>query len=391
VRRQEAGRGAVEALPCAPEVRASVPVTAQTLHRLLESVPGTPYFRHNAANPLPHDVVVVDECSMADLPLMAKLVDALLPDARLILLGDRDQLSSVEAGAVLGDICGDHVHRCTEKFAALIARPARFGPPSSPDARPIADSIVQLKKSYRFDESGGIGALARAVREGEGGEALRILREGRDIVRIREEVRAGTLGGALRESALASLASAASAVEPLEVFRLKGEAALLCALRRGALGVTGVNDAVERLLRDEGLLDPRRRWYSGRPVMVTRNDYSLGLYNGDIGVILDGADGPAAWFPAPDGGARSIMPRLLPGHETVYAMTVHKSQGSEFDRVVLILPERTSPVLTRELVYTGVTRARRSVEIWSPAEVLRDAIQTPVRRASGLRDALWGN
>lgn len=391
VRLQEAVRGAVEALPCTPEVRASLPVIAQTLHRLLESVPGTPYFRHNAANPLPYDVVVVDECSMADLPLMAKLVDALLPDARLILLGDRDQLSSVEAGAVLGDICGDHVLRYSEGFAALVAGPARFAPPSRPDVRPIADSIVVLKKSYRFDESGGIGALARAVREGEDGEALRILREGGDIVRISEGVRAETLGAALRESALAHLASAVSAAEPLEVFRLKGEAALLCALRRGALGVTGVNDAVERMLLDEGLVDPRLRWYSGRPVMVTRNDYSLGLYNGDIGVILDGTDGPAAWFPAPDGSARSLMPRLLPEHETVYAMTVHKSQGSEFDRVVLILPERTSPVLTRELVYTGVTRARRSVEIWSPAEVFRAAVQTPVRRASGLRDALWGN
>ena len=125
--------------------------------------------------------------------------------------------------------------------------------------------------------------------------------------------------------------------------------------------------------------------------MVTRNDYSLGLFNGDIGVILDGADGLRAWFPSRDGGARSLMPRLLPEHETVYTMTVHKSQGSEFDRVVLIMPEKTSPVLTRELVYTGVTRARQSLEIWSPADVLASAVETPVRRTSGLRDALWGN
>jgi len=184
-------------------------------------------------------------------------------------------------------------------FAELVAGPARFAPPSRSGARPVADSIVILKKSYRFDESGGIGALARAVREGDGVQALRILRDGRDVVRIREGVRADTLVDALRESALAALASAASAAEPLEVFRWKDETALLCAQRRGALGVTGINDAVERMLQDEGTVDPRRRWYSGRPVMVMRNDYSLGLYNGDIGVILDGADGPRHGFRRP--------------------------------------------------------------------------------------------
>ncbi|HSV95594.1 MAG TPA: exodeoxyribonuclease V subunit alpha [Spirochaetota bacterium] len=393
VRLQEAVRGAVDALPCGPAVKQCVPTEALTLHRLLKSLPGTPYFRHNAENPLPYDVVVVDESSMADLPLMAKLADALPADARLILLGDRDQLSSVEAGAVLGDICNTGAeHYFSERFAAGVAGLTGGAPPASrAGVPPVADSIVVLKKSYRFDETGGIGALARAVREGNSGEALRILRSGADGVSLRENVNTETLARVLRESVLEGLTAVASGRRPLEVFPRMSELALLCAVRRGVLGVEGLNDSAERMLRDGGIVDPRQRWYAGRPVMVTRNDYSLGLYNGDIGVILDGAEGLRAWFSSRDGGARSFMPRLLPEHETVYAMTVHKSQGSEFDRVVLVMPEKTSPVLTRELVYTGVTRARRSVEIWSPADVLAPAIETPVRRTSGLRDALWGN
>ncbi len=393
VRLQEAVRGSVDALPCGPAVKQCIPTEALTLHRLLKSLPGTPYFRHNAGNPLPYDVLVVDESSMADLPLMAKLADALLPDARLILLGDRDQLSSVEAGAVLGDICNTGAEQYySKRFAAALAGLTKDPPPASrADVPPVADSIVVLKKSYRFDETGGIGALARAVREGSAGEVLRILRSGVDEVRIREDVGAETLGRVLRETALQGLAALAAECEPLKVFPRMGEQALLCAVRRGALGVEGLNDSAELMLRDEGIIDPRQRWYAGRPVMVTRNDYSLGVFNGDIGVILDGADGLRAWFPSRDGGARSLMPRLLPEHETVYTMTVHKSQGSEFDRVVLIMPEKASPVLTRELVYTGVTRARRSLEIWSPADVLASAVETPVRRTSGLRDALWEN
>ena len=393
VRLQEAVRGALDTLPCDPRVRRCLPAEALTLHRLLESLPGSPYFRHNAGNPLPYDVVVVDESSMADLPLMAKLADALLPDARLILLGDRDQLSSVEAGAVLGDICNTGAeHHYSKHFAAEVARLTGCGPPASrAGVPPISDSIVMLKKSYRFDETGGIGALARAVREGNADEAVRILRSGTDGVILREDVDAGTLASAIRVNAIEGLKAVASGREPRESFARMSEQALLCALRRGALGVTGLNESVERILSEEGLVNPRERWYAGRPVMVTRNDYSLGLYNGDMGVILDGAEGLRACFPSGDGGARSLMPRLLPEHETVYAMTVHKSQGSEFDRVIMVMPEKISPVLTRELVYTGVTRARRSVEIWSPAEVLASAVETPVRRASGLRDALWGN
>lgn len=391
VRLQEAVSGALHKLPCSPETRESVPTSAQTLHRLLGSLPGSPYFRHNADNPLPFDVVVVDESSMADLPLMAKLVDALSPECRLILLGDRDQLSSVEAGAVLGDICGIAVaNHYSEEFAKLVSGPAGFTPPSLSDARPIADSIVILKKSYRFDESGGIGALAAAIREGSGEEALRILREGGEEVGIREDVRAETVRPALLESMLSHLASTVSAEGPIEAFERMGVTALLCALRRGPLGVSGINEAAERMLRRQGLINPNRRWYPGRPIMVMRNDYSLGLYNGDMGMVLDGEDGPRAYFPDLAAGARDVIPRLLPEHETVYAMTVHKSQGSEFDRVVLVLPEIYSPVLTRELVYTGVTRARASVEVWSPPEIFVQAVKTPVRRASGLREALWG-
>ena len=345
---------------------------AMTIHRALVWRPDQPTrFRHDASNPLTADVVVVDEASMVDLPLMAKLVDAVRPGARLILLGDRDQLASVEAGAVLGDICN-------------------AGHDTSSSTAPIKECVVQLTHSWRFRGDSGIGALARAINDGDADTALGAFDEHDDLERLDapEGSRPETLlGRRLLDGYLpvVQAETARQALDALASFRV------LCAHRRGRFGV----DAINRLVRDQlaaaNAIPPRGLWYAGRPVIVTRNDYALDLFNGDIGVTLWAPDGTLrVTFEGRGGTLRSFHPARLPPCDTVFAMTVHKSQGSEFDRVLMLLPDRTSPILTRELLYTGVTRARRQVTLTSGAQVLRDCIDARIQRASGLRTALWG-
>jgi exodeoxyribonuclease V alpha subunit len=382
-------------MQCAPEIIERMPDASYTIHRLLGAMPGTPYFRHDAKNPLPHDIVVVDESSMADLALMAKLADAVRPDARLVLLGDRDQLSSVEAGAVLGDICDTgRKHAYSARFVELAAHAAGedlsafagdlFGPS-------IADSIVILKKSFRFGS--GIGALAAAVREGDAKEALDLLDKGRfGDVELIEPV-AQDLAAAMRVRSGEGAFAFRDAETPEAAFTAYARFTVLCALRKGAHGVEGVNALVERELGQSRYAGEGGRNYAGRPIMITRNDHPQRLYNGDVGIIMRAGSGigaPTAAFRSDDGGFRFLSPVRLPEHDTVYAMTVHKSQGSEFRSIMLVLPESLSPVLTRELVYTAITRARERVLIWGSKRALAHAIQNPVSRASGLRDMLWG-
>ncbi len=372
-RLQESIRSA-KAGPAFESVRDAVPETAATVHRLLGAIPDSPDFRYHRGRPLSADVVVVDESSMVDLALMSKLAQALKPSARLILLGDRDQLASVEAGAVLGDICNTGGSRTTA---------------------PIADSIVHLETNYRFGADSGIGAAARAINDGDAEAAIGAFRDpDRTDTRWRRPLTprspSETFVTAVREGFrdyLSRLDRPAEALAAFDGFRI------LCALRRGPFGAPAVNTLVERILEKSGLIGKSGTWYPGRPVMITRNDYPLRLFNGDIGITA--ADPEAGgdlrvWLPAADGGLRKLHPRRLPEHETVYAMTVHKSQGSEFGRVMLILPDRPAPVLTRELLYTGITRAREQVEIHAGVPIFRRAVENQIERSSGLRDALWG-
>ncbi|ROR32559.1 exodeoxyribonuclease V subunit alpha [Inmirania thermothiophila] len=385
---------AAGALPA--EVAAVLPEEAHTLHRLLGLHPLTRRPRHGPDHPLPHDVVVVDESSMVDVALMARLLDALPPHARLLLLGDKDQLASVEAGSVLADLCGP-APGFTPGFADTLreatGQPVPAGP--SPAPGPLQDSIVLLRHSHRFRDDGGIGALARAVQSGDTAAVTAALRARDPAVRWRDtpDLRARDEALARRAPALfePALARARPGADPLDVLRAYTAWGVLCAHREGPAGARRINRVVEAALAGAGLVPPDRAWYPGRPVMVLGNDYTLRLFNGDIGVVLPDDDGTLrVWFPAPDGGPpRAFAPARLPAHETVYAMTVHKSQGSEFARVLLILPERPTRVLTRELLYTGITRAREAVEVWGPAEVVAAAAATPTRRSSGLRDALW--
>jgi exodeoxyribonuclease V alpha subunit len=385
---------AKETLACSKTAAAALPDEAYTIHRLLGPVPGTPYFKYNALQRLPYDIVVVDESSMADLSLMAKLFQAVSVQTHLILLGDRDQLASVEAGAVLGDICDTGTEHCySPGFAHMTLEYGGEEVPSEAVEHPMADSLVVLRKNYRFGTDSGIGALSQAIRQGNAGYALLQLRNtGNEDIVFRDRLTSEAFESALRNQVRSGYAPYLRAQNPDEALRMFSGFTILCAMRMGSYGVNSINRTVERLLKEEGLIHPLSRWYQGRPVMVVRNDYTVNLFNGDVGIIWSQESGDAGhrvFFSARDGGLRSVLPVKLPEHETVYAMTVHKCQGSEFDRILVILPDRVNPVLTRELLYTAVSRARKRIEIWGTEKIIRYMINNPVRRTSGLRDALW--
>jgi exodeoxyribonuclease V alpha subunit len=396
-RLKEAIQKAKEKLACSEEIKAAIPEEASTIHRLLRSIPGSPYFQHNEKNPLPADVVVVDEASMVDLALLSKLAAAVPTSSRLILLGDKDQLASVEAGAVLGDICDTgHIHSFSPPFRRdlkAIAGEEVGGSPNGDDEPGMQDCIVQLKKSYRFGEGSGIGAASQAVNDGDSGRALGILKStGYKDIQWQELPRPDGLYRLMKERIITGFSSYLKTTVPDEVFDLFSRFRILCALREGPFGVYALNLLAEQVLRKEGLIQQEGRWYFGRPVMITRNDYNLKLFNGDVGIILPDSESshePRAYFPSEEGTIRKFPPLRLPEHETVYAVTVHKSQGSEFNRVLLLLPDADTPVLTRELIYTGITRAREKVEVWSKEEVFRAAVSRRIERTSGLRKALW--
>jgi exodeoxyribonuclease V alpha subunit len=379
---QDELRKAKEQLPCDDTIKAQLPEEAMTIHRLLGAVPDSAYFRHDGKNPLPADVVVVDEASMVDLALMAKLFAAVPPSAKIILLGDKDQLASVAAGAVLGDICAG-------------AEPqSKVQSPESNAQGALAECIVQLRKNYRFGQMSAIQRLGAAINAGDPDQGRAILEESR---RARDEVGwaplpgAGELKLALKEKLLAGLGPYLLATEPWGALEALGQFRILCAVREGPYGVRRLNELAEEVLEEEGLIRRTSLWYARRPVLVTRNDYNLRLFNGDTGAILpDPETGqPRACFPGTEHKVRQLLTARLPACETVYAMTVHKSQGSEFMHVLLVLPERDSPLLTRELLYTGLSRARAGVELWCGEAIFRAAVARRVERTSGLREALW--
>lgn len=337
-----------------PAMTDSIPYAAVTLHRLLGTVMHSVQFRHNLENPLQYDVVVVDEASMVDLAMMSKLVDALKPDSRLILLGDKDQLVSVESGAVLAD---------------LIAS--------------LPDNTVTLTKTYRFDDN--IKRFAASIITNDSETAWKLLAD-----ETRENVQLLSLPLAqLLQQKMEPYCNVLKGDWRLEeVFQIFHRFKPLCAMNSGPYGVANVNRMVELYLSRMGL--ECQDWYHGRPVMISRNDYSLGLYNGDVGICLQSCEhgGLEVWFPKPDGGFRCYPPYRLPVCTTVFGMTIHKSQGSEFDEVLVILPNEDSQILSRELIYTGVTRARKLVNMYCTKEILSLCISRRVARTSGLVNSL---
>ncbi len=376
---------------------ASLPDDVRTLHRLLGPIAGSTRFRHGPDHPLPVEVVVVDEASMVDLALMAKLLRAIPAEARVILLGDQDQLASVEAGYVLGDISANPQPNCfpadwVQDFQRVGGGqlPQRTGP-----SAPLAATLVQLQTNHRFGPDSRIHRLSQAVNRGDADAVLAGLNEPPlgipgDVLGCLLPDRVG-LKEALRSRAVPGFRPVFHATDPAGALAALSRFRLLAAVREGPYGVGALNALTEELLRDEGCLGRGGDWYIGRPVLVTANDYEVGLFNGDLGVVgVDEQGHPAVWFFEPGGGIRHVAPGQLPPHETAYAMTVHKSQGSEFTEVLLILPDRPNRVLTRELVYTGLTRSRERTEIWYQEAVLREAIRHRTARISGLREQLWG-
>jgi len=396
-RLQEAIKCTKGEVNCPESIKEAIPEEASTIHRLLGSIPESPYFRHNAQNRLPVDVVVVDEASMVDLALMSKLIQALPPQARMILLGDKDQLASVEAGAVLGDICDTgNVHSFSRGFRETVKKVTGYKIRTQLNGEAelgIQDCIVQLQKSFRFGSDSGIGAVSRAVNAGDDDLAVTLLREGKyGDIKWRDLPQSTGLPLAMKDMVVREFADYLQAGDVWEVFQLFDRFRILCALRKGPYGVINLNALVEQILTEEGLIDPGKSWYPGRPILITSNDYNLRLFNGDVGIVLPDCaanNDLRAFFPGADGTVRKFHPLRLPEHETVYAMTVHKSQGSEFDRVLLLLPDKDFPLLTRELAYTGITRAKEGVEIWGNEDVFRAAVCRRIERMSGLRDALW--
>lgn len=417
-RLQAAIRETIPQLPVDDDLRHLLEgVTARTVHRLLGwRGDNATRFRHHAGEPLPYDVVIVDEASMVSLALMARLVDAVPATGRLLLVGDRNQLVSVEAGAVLGDLCGPVGHtggrtlRLSDQVAADLQ--ARTGDDLSAEADVVAepgiwDSLVQLERFHRFGPETGIGSVARAIQriDTDTDEVVAFLRGERteadgqaaytDVALVADAGPA--LPGHVREAIVAGYRPFVEAVlgdaDPVDVLAALDQFRVLAALRHGPRGVHLLNDAIEGWLAAEVEgFSPRGAWYVGRPVLVTQNDYGVELFNGDVGVVVrDPADRDqrTVAFPTVGGGVRVVGPARLPPHETVFAMTVHKSQGSQFGRVAVVLPAHDSPVLTRELVYTGVTRASQHMTVVADEGLLRAALLRPVQRASGLADRLW--
>ena len=380
-------------------IREMIPDETSTIHRAMRPLPGsTTRFRHDAENPLPADLVLVDEASMVDLPLMSRLVGALPAHARLILLGDRNQLASVEAGAILGDMCGpQRAPAFSRAFAAHVGKltgDALEVDGASTEAS-IADCVVELRRNYRYPERSGIAVLAQAINDGDAHATLAALAGGGDAVARFASPPKGALGAALGARVAAGYGPYLEASEPHACFAALGKFRVLAAHRRGPHGVEKLNPLIAAALEDDGLVATKGSgWYVGRPVLVTENEYQVGLFNGDVGVVLrdpEEEEGIRVFFEGPGGGLRKLAPSRLPPHETVFAMTVHKAQGSEFDEVAVVLPEEVSPVLTRELLYTAVTRPKVRVAVFGGETVIAAAVGTPVERASGLRERLWGS
>jgi len=422
-RLQEAVNGATDTLAVSEGIGARLRAQkAVTLHRLLGWQPGSHgRFRHHRTNQLPHDVVIVDETSMISLSMMARLVEAVRAEARLVLVGDPEQLASVEAGAVLGDVVGPAAD------GLLVTEPARRRlakvtggpvPATDPPAGAVSgDGIVVLRRGHRF--AGTIADLADAIRRGDADAAVDVLRLGDGVADVRRrggeitwlDVDAAEPGAVqpVRQAAVSAgrrLTEAARAGRARDALVELGAFRLLCAHRRGPYGVAVWTDRVQGWLAGDALAaealsggagtDPASAgdtdgpWYAGRPLLVTANDYGLGLYNGDTGVVVAGGDGRLAAVFERGQTLVTYSPHRLSAVDTVYAMTVHKSQGSQFATVAVLLPDPSSHLLTRELLYTAVTRVQQRLILVGTEAAVRAAVARPIARASGLRDLLWG-
>ena len=336
-----------------------------TIHRLLKSKRNSIYFHHDADNRLPIDCLILDEASMVDIALMSKLINALPDHCRLILLGDANQLSSVEAGAVFGDLC-------------------------TSNNRQLQDKVTHLTHSYRFNPEKGIGRLSKLVLMEEGETAFNCLNSKAESQTIWHSLPDPSLLRSFIQKTILPYAKKLLGAETIgQAFQTLKSFAVLTALRVGRYGSINLNSVVETLLVETGLVPTAAEWYQGKPIMITRNDYGMGLFNGDLGICFSDPEENrlSAYFEKGD-GYHKISPTRLPAHESVFALTIHKSQGSEFDEVMLVLPDAATDILTKELIYTGITRAKIGLQILGSRHIFIDSVSRTIQRSSGLKEGL---
>lgn len=374
-----------------------IPNSANTIHRLLGSRHRSPHFRHNANNKLTSDLIIVDEASMISLALMSRLFQAIRDDAVVILLGDRNQLSSVEAGAVLGDLCdAAQPALFSEKFAESCQSLTGEQIPDNQikeqkDSKDyLMDSVLELQYSYRFEKAPVIGSIARDVNRGDIGGLIRSIREDREgtvtLTHLPASEQLKPFLKQMLEDFYRTLRTSETLSEACSAFE---QHRVLCSHRSGAYGVTRINALIEEILQEEDFNLKPGKFYRGRPVIIKQNDYNLKLYNGDTGIVWGDERGRLkVYFPDRENRFHACSPARLPRHETAYAMTIHESQGSEFDHVMLVLPPVRSPILTRELLYTGITRARKTIGLRCNEDTLKQAVNNRVGRFSGLKSKL---
>ncbi|MEC9048480.1 MAG: exodeoxyribonuclease V subunit alpha [Planctomycetota bacterium] len=358
----------------------------QTLHRMLGYVPFDDRFRYGSDRPLPYDLVVIDEVSMADAPLFAALCDALAPDTRLVLVGDKNQLAAVAAGQILGDLtyAARPERGLGDELAGFVRAATGMQVPAQTDGAPIANATVSLRKNHRFRGDSAIGAFAAALVERDPEGALAAISSGREDLALTDDPEL-----ALREflPQLELLLQAAAAGDAERALAAVQHARVLTAMRLGPTGARRWNEQIEQALSSRGhRLD--ETYYVGRPILITANDQGNRVWNGDLGVCGRRDGQPVVWLRDPRGEARALNPRRLPAHETAWAMTVHKAQGSEFEHVLVVLPDQPSPLNHASLVYTGVTRARRRATICASSAVLEESLRRWPSRRSGLAEIL---
>lgn len=357
-----------------------------TLHRLLGFVKNSIHFKHNAQNPLNFDLIIVDESSMIDLALFSKLLEAIGPQTRLILLGDKNQLASVEAGSLFGDLCmaqtdlnqfsKERVNFINSFLSSPFSKIKESNTAHS--SHPLFENVIELRHSFRFDDKSGIGVFSKAIIENNE-DTVRSFFENQDKqVLIDTEYSNEVFNDFAKNYEAYTIEK--DIRKALQKFNNQR---ILCAIREGSQGVYALNRAVEKYLHNKGKLSLGSEFYENRPVMITSNNYELGLFNGDIGIVREGR----VWFETKDNeqGIRSILPAFIENGETVFAMSVHKSQGSEFEKVLTVLPEKENiGILTSELLYTAVTRAKESVILQGKKEIILDSINKKVERSSGI-------
>ena len=397
----ESVSGAIAKLPTQDT---NIPLECSTIHRLLGPIPGSVFFRHDSQQQLNIDVLVVDEASMIDMPLLAKLLQALPQHCRLILLGDSHQLASVEVGSVFSDICSLKAGRnvfskqALQQLSALTRQPSlqdtQFMSSASEQA-PSIDNIIYLQKSWRFNADSGIGALASAINAGDIQGTMQALNSPRSDIHWQP---AGTHEDFIRAILphFERLHDAVDSGDVAKAFAVLAQWQVLAVQRKGKWGVQTLNFLMQKALSNAGRINSDDEFYAGRPIMISSNDYQNRLFNGDIGIVMCGDNQQSddllrVWFADSEQGYRSLLPAQLPAHETLYAMTTHKSQGSEFEHVLMCLPESRRDEkgrVNRELLYTGVTRAKKSFVLFADQASVCNAVQQRCMRSSGLASAL---